>query len=515
MTDHMPDDNQIQDYHAPQGNHTQQSDYTAYVTGIDWISLFFRLLENIHWILLSAVLFGLATGLYVKLFVTPLYKATSKIYIAGSETTISLSDIQLGSSLAKDYQEVFKIWHVHEMVDERLDLDYSYSKLASMVSISNPDGSHLLYINVESSDPTEAKLLADTYAEVVQEFISEKMELRKPQLLEVAQVPSRPISPNLKSSILKAFILGAFAAAAVVAFIFLLDDKIRTSEDVEKTTGLATFGMISRQEKLQDQAPYPSTEAEGEDVHIAEIRKNLSLDYTGEEAINTIISGIMFTGKNMKRIALTSYEANNGKTFVAIRLAHSMAKRGKKVLLIDGDLRKSVLVSQYRIAHTAFGLAHYLAGQCSLEDAIYPTNLANLYLLPVGELVKTPLPLLSSPDFEQMMDQVGNMFDLVIVDTPPVGIVIDAAEIARGCDGSLLIIEYNKQSKGSLRFMQKQMEQTQTPVIGCVINDVVVKKLYQKQYYYKYGGYYSYYGGDQEVKGRNRKVSSKKGGHRK
>ena len=483
-----------------------------YYMGVDWASLLFHLLENIHWILLAACLCAVATGLYVSICVTPIYQATSKLYIAGSETTISLSDIQLGSSLAMDYQEAFKIWHVHEMVDEKLGLDYSYGELSDMVSVYSPSGSHVLYINAQSADPEEAKLLADTYADTVQEFISEKMELRRPQLIQVARLPSSPISPNLKADVLKALLFGGLLAAAVVGTLYLLDDRIRTSEDIEKATGLATFGILMNQEQETRKPAMPRASAESPpNAHCAIIRRDLSLGYAGDEDINAICSAIMFTRQDMKRIAITSHGANNGKTFIAMHIACGMANRGEKILLIDGDLRKASITRQYQIKRVTKGLAHFLSGQCALEDAIYSTNIPNLYLLPAGQAIMTPLPLLTSPDFEQLMDTVGKEFDLVIVDTPPVGVVIDAAEIAKRCDGSLLVLEYNKQTKGMLRSMQRTMKQTRTPVIGCVLNKVVVKKLSQRRYYYRYGNEYKYYsfpsGADRKrkSKGRGRK----------
>jgi capsular exopolysaccharide synthesis family protein len=194
----------------------------------------------------------------------------------------------------------------------------------------------------------------------------------------------------------------------------------------------------------------------------------------------------------MKRIAITSHESSDGKTFIAIRIAKSMAERGKKTLLIDGDLRKSSITLNYRVKHISVGLAHLLSGQCTLEDAIYSTNIPNLSLLPSGEIVKAPLPLLTSPEFEELMDILGSEYDIIIVDTPPVGVVIDAAEIAKRCDGSLLVLEYNKQSKGSLRYIQGIMEQANTPIIGCVINKVSPKKLTEKRYYQYKKDYYSY-----------------------
>lgn len=490
----------------------EETGSTRYYTGIDWPALLFNLLENIHWILLTALLCAVATGFYVSRYVTPIYQATSKIYIAGSETTISLSDIQLGSSLATDYQEAFKIWHVHEMVNEELGLNYSYSELSKMVSVYSPSGSHILYINVQSADPEEARLLADTYAHIIPDFIAEKMELRRPQLIQVAQLPSVPVTPNLKGDILEALLIGGFLAAAVVVLLYLLDDRIRTSEDIERATGLATFGILMKQGSGIPVPAPANQEAPPSGAHRAVIRKDLSLGYIGDEAINTICSAIMFTGRSMKRIAITSHGANNGKTFIATRIAKGMADRGEKTLLIDGDLRKASITRQYRIKNTEKGLAHLLSGQCALKDAVYATNIPNLYLLPAGQAIKTPLSLLTSSDFEQLMDYVGKEFDLVIVDTPPVGAVIDAAEIAKRCDGSLVVLEYNRQTKGMLRYVQRIMEQTRTPIIGCVLNMVVAKKLSQRRYYYRYGDNYRYYSysysfteGGNKPKGRGKK----------
>ena len=478
--------------------------------GIDWMALFFHILENIQWVLISAFLFAALNGLYVRFYVTPIYQATSKIYIAGSETTISLSDIQLGSSLATDYQEAFKIWHVHEMVDERLGLDYSYSKLSSMVSVNSPSGSHILYINVQSPDRTEAKLLADTYADVAQDFISQKMESRRPQLIQVAQLPVSPISPNIRSEIIKAFLFGGLLAAVLIVTQYMLDDRIRSSDDVEKVSGLVTLGMLTKQQRKSKEVVPPRAEAPPSDERFARIIDSLPLDYAGEEAINTICSAVMFTGKNMKRLAITSHEAGNGKTFVSFHMACSMAGRGRKVLLIDADLRKASMTGQFFRIHASKGLAHLLSGQCMPQEAIYCTAVPGLSFMPAGEAIKTPLPLLTSPDFEQLMERLPAEYDLVIVDTPPVGVVIDAAEIAKRCDGSLLVLESNKQTKSSLRYMQRILEQTRTPIIGCIMNKVVMNSLSRHRYYYQHGNHYDHYYQDRKDARDNGRISSRR-----
>lgn len=206
-----------------------------------------RFLEKIHWILLTAAAGALIAGIIVYFFITPLYETTSKIYIVGSDTTISLSDLQIGSNLAADYQEVFKNWHVHELVDKRLNRNYSYSELSRMIRVSNPTGTHVLYVTAQSPDPDEAKLLADTYAQVAREFIAAKMDMREPNIFEEAKRPTAPVSPRKSRDIIIGFLIGALLAMAVVTVRFLSDDRIMSNEDIAKVGGLPTLGMIPLQ----------------------------------------------------------------------------------------------------------------------------------------------------------------------------------------------------------------------------------------------------------------------------
>ena len=218
------------------------------VIEIDLVALFYRLLEKIHWILLTALVGAAIAGVIVFRFITPMYQATSKIYIVGSDSTISLSDLQIGSNLAADYQEVFKNWHVHELVDKRLNLNYSYTQLSNMISVSNPSNTHVLYVRAKSPDPQEAKMIADAYAQVAREFIATKMDMREPNIFEEAMLPNKPVSPQKPRGILIGFLIGALLAAAIVTIKFLSDDRILSSEDIEKVGGMTTLGMIPLQE---------------------------------------------------------------------------------------------------------------------------------------------------------------------------------------------------------------------------------------------------------------------------
>ncbi|MFR8976733.1 MAG: YveK family protein [Christensenellales bacterium] len=130
---------------------------------IDLVELMYRLLEKWKIIVSACILGALIAGVYTICFVTPMYTATSKLYVVNAkDSAINLSDLQVGNYLASDYTEVFSNWHVHEMVLERLGLDYTYSQLSNMVSVTNPQDTRILYVAVQSSDPQEAKDLADT-----------------------------------------------------------------------------------------------------------------------------------------------------------------------------------------------------------------------------------------------------------------------------------------------------------------------------------------------------------------
>ena len=225
----------------------------------------------------------------------------------------------------------------------------------------------------------------------------------------------------------------------------------------------------------------------------AVIRGELTLDYAGNEAMNTICSNLTFAGKNIKKIVITSCEPNDGKSFVAIQTVLNKARRGKKVVLIDADLRLSVLNAHYDIqfAGSGKGLAHLLSGQCLLDEAMYETNVPNVYYIPIGTDVQAPLSLISLPDFGKLVEVLGETFDLVIIDAPPIGLVIDAAEIARSCDGSVLVLEYNKTHQRALQEAKEQMERTGTPILGCILNKVTMNLLSSKKYY-SYGGKYGY-----------------------
>ena len=138
-----------------------------------------------------------------------------------------------------------------------------------------------------------------------------------------------------------------------------------------------------------------------------------------------------------------------------------------------------------------YGFAHYLAGHCELGDCIYETNMYGACIIPAGRDISSPMTLIDTPYFGEMLDHLAPQFDLVLIDTPPVGVVVDAAEIAKRCDGAVLVVNYNATRRRELVEAKRQMEQSGCPIIGCIINKVTFDTLSAKKYYNK--AYYSHY----------------------
>lgn len=218
-----------------------------------------------------------------------------------------------------------------------------------------------------------------------------------------------------------------------------------------------------------------------------------NLDYSGAEALNTICSNIAFSGKNLRKIVTTSCEASDGKSYLTMCIAQNFAKRGKRVVLVDADLRRSTIVKKLGLEVTGelCGLSHYLTGHNPMEDILYMTNMEGIYVIPAGHDVKNPVPLLDSEDFRNLLNALSQSFDMVFVDAPPVGLVIDAAEIAKACDGSVLILHYNKTRRRDILAAKKQLASTGCAILGCIINKVSFDSIASKKYYNR--TYYSHY----------------------
>ena len=218
-------------------------------------------------------------------------------------------------------------------------------------------------------------------------------------------------------------------------------------------------------------------------VIMTDVRKK---DYFYEEAIKTLRTNIQFTGKNVKIIMFTSCLPNEGKSDVAFQLAQEVGNMGKKVMLIDADIRRSVYVNRYKIKEKVNGLSQYLSGQLAKEFLIYQTNFLNVDMIFSGPMAPNPSELLEEASFSDLLKELRNTYDYIILDTPPLGSVTDAAIVAKECDGAVLVIESERVSYKLAQKVQEQLEKTGCKILGAVLNKVNIEKdkCYQKYDYY-------------------------------
>ena len=210
-------------------------------------------------------------------------------------------------------------------------------------------------------------------------------------------------------------------------------------------------------------------------------------DYFYEEAIKTLRTNIQFSGIDIKTIVLTSCYPNEGKSDVTFQLALEIGKMGKKVLVVDADIRKSAYVSRYQIKERISGLSQYLSGQRREADIIYRTNFEGVDMIFAGPTAPNPSELLEQESFSQLLGSLREKYDYVLIDTPPIGNLIDAAIAAKQCDGAILVIESGTVSRRTALKAKEQLEMSGCRLLGAVLNKVDVRK---DKYYSKYSYYY-------------------------
>lgn len=212
---------------------------------IDLVELGYEILDKLKYVILAAIVGILIAGVYTFQFAVPQYQAVSKLYILNSnDSVVNLSDLQLGNYLASDYTEMFKTWEVKEMVRRNLNLSYSYNQLDSMVKVSNPSNTRILYITATSADPQEAVDLANEYATVISDYVARIMATERPNMLSEAILPEHPISPSKARNLILGMMVGLMLSVGLVVVRFVLNDSIKSVEDVEKYIGLPVLGIV-------------------------------------------------------------------------------------------------------------------------------------------------------------------------------------------------------------------------------------------------------------------------------
>lgn len=466
---------------------------------VDLVGMLFHILERAWIVLLSAVLCGMLMGMDAENSETT-YNATAKLYIVNKDSSgVKMADLQVGTALTLDYQEVFKTWEVHEMVIEELGLPYSCQQMQSMLTISNPEDTRILYITITHPDAKMAADITNSYAKVAKTFITSTMEGVEPSDFSIAQEPSVGYNKSVWVSAVIGFVGGGMLAVAILALLFVLDDRPRSPEAIQQYGGIPTLSVFPAYKKRRHVRKPASEKASAKELersgNYLKISNYQQLDYVSNEAMNTLCTNLSYCGKEVHKIMVTSRYSGEGKTYISMNLLRTFSQLGKRTVLIDTDLRASGIQSSYRLRYSTknhYGLSEYLSGICSLEEAIYQTNWPNTSIIPAGYEAPNPLQLLDTQAMGDLIEQLAEQFDVVLIDTPPVGILADAVALAKFCDGTLLVVGYRKGRQQDIKDAVDSIKQTGCKVLGAVLNGVQFSSMSNRHHYYNSERYTEY-----------------------
>jgi capsular exopolysaccharide synthesis family protein len=294
------------------------------------------------------------------------------------------------------------------------------------------------------------------------------------QVVEPASVPDSPTSPNHMLNLALALFVGLALGVGLAFLQERLDDRIRGREDLEAQAGVSALVVI----------PKVTDWKRGEEVRLVTHEEPRSAP---SEAYRKLRTSLLFSAsqKEMRSLLVTSPHVEEGKTTTVSNLGVALAQAGKRVILIDADLRKPKLHRFFSL-NGDIGLTSVLAGEAKAREALVESHVDDLEVLPSGPVPGNPAELLSSDQMGALLEELSKDADFLVIDSAPVLVAADATILATLADGVLLVADAGKTSRGSVGHARLQLEQVNANVVGAVLNNFDFTKAQTYQYYYQY-----------------------------
>ena len=440
------------------------------------LSGYLTMVRRWWWLLIAgAAIAGMAAFLVTRT-ITPAYQSSATLLVDLTQQpgTVVYNDILASERLSKTYRELITQRPVLQgvLADGEFP-DMTVVELRDKLDVSITRDTQLLKISVRDEDPAEAARLANAVAST---FVAQQDELSVTRpgtvsIVESAEAPDSPVSPNLRLNILLAVVVGFILAGGLALLLEYLDDTVKSPDDVKTVAGLPVLGEVGR---------WRSQKGE---IHLVKRGER-----AGErEAYSMLRTNVRFStlSKSVQVILVTSTNANEGKSTTAANLAVAVAETGKKVALVDADLRRPSLHRAFGLENRA-GLTSALLKDASLDgDVLRPAPFYTLSLMTSGPLPPNPAELLEWEGFDALLERLKREFDLVILDSPPVLAVADARILAAKADATILVIDTGRTRAGAVRKALQALATANADVLGVVLNKVR-KSSRSYDYYYDY-----------------------------
>ena len=447
------------------------------------LSDYLRILRKNWLIIVIATLVGVAIAAAYSFTRTPIYTASSTVFVS-TQSGGTVQELQQGSSFTQarvqTYVGLVKTSVVMNPVIAELDLDTTASALATNVTSTSPLNTTLITISVDDPDPLRAADIANALGEsltsVVEKIETPNGSTTSPVRLtrvEDAIAPLSPSSPNTPLNLALGALVGLALGVAFAVLRSVLDTRIRTSRDVEHVTPAPIIGAIAFDPKAKERplivhADPLSPRAES----FRSLRTNLQFLDMGGRASFVVTSSI----------------PSEGKSTTTINLAIALADAGKRVALLDTDLRKPK-VAEYLGLEGGAGLTDVLIGRASIEDVMQPWGQRSLFVLPAGRIPPNPSELLGSTQMRTLLETFEADFDVVLCDAPPLLPVTDGAILSRATSGAIVVVAAGRTNRHQLTGAVDSLQNVDAKIAGVVLSMVPTRG---PDAYYSYGYNYGY-----------------------
>ncbi|CDE90573.1 capsular exopolysaccharide family [Clostridium sp. CAG:389] len=430
-------------------------------------------------IILLSVTLGYVYSYYYK---KPEYKSSVTILLVADENktdkSLTQTDVNLNNGLISTYSSIAKSSSILQKTIQNLNLDIPVSKLEQNVEAKQIDNTQFLEISVKNESPERAKNIANELAEVFTEQIKEIYNLQNISIVDKAETEENPCNINhMKDMIIFGF-AGIVLSIIIVMIIYMFDDTVKDQKDIEKNIKLRIIGTLP-------------VDREKTELIVENNPKSPIV-----ESIKTIRTNILYsTRKNS--ILVTSCKEKEGKSWVINNLAVTFAQTGKRVILVDANLRQENNKNEIFNIEKCEGLSDFIREISedqmeNLEKArkyIKETSIPNLHIMQNGTIPPNPAELISSKNMKRLVNLLKNMYDIVIIDGTSSILVADSIALSSMVDSTILVAENRKTKINDLKKVKKLIEDVNGNILGVILNRVDVQsgKYYGKKYGYYYG----------------------------
>ncbi|WIV45298.1 polysaccharide biosynthesis tyrosine autokinase [Glutamicibacter nicotianae] len=458
---------------------------------------YLRILHK-YWILITAcTLCGVIVGAGVSIFTTPKFEASTQLYVSVRGEGQGIVDLAQGSTVARQsvatYAAIATTESVLEPVIDKLNLDLDSRTLALQVQASAPASQSLINLKVTGTDAEQTADIANAVGESLKDVVEKDLEASTvegdPSLVSLNTVQpafasNSPISPRIPLNIALGALLGLALGIGIAVLRFVLDTRIHSLHDVEQVTDAPMLGGIT----------YDSDATKRPLIVHTDPRSPRAESF---RTLRTNLQFLAVSDSDQKRahtFVISSAGAGEGKSTTSANLALALSETGSRVLLIDADLRMPA-IAKYMGIEGGVGLTDILIGKVEVADVLQRWGRDELYVLPSGKIPPNPSELLGSRAMDELLEVAGEYFDYVIIDSPPILLVTDAAVVGKRTNGVLLVAASASTRKQSLSGAVNSLQAAGGSLRGVVMTMLPTKG--PDSYAYGAYGAYGAYTGDQ------------------